>query len=146
MCNRGNTFSGNNRRLRAALDYSSEALVVSPGLSDLPPKNRRSRFAGRSRIVYRLLFCPLEAHRPLYQKLPGLFGDALIKAGAIAAVLYEVSNTLTKAAGTQGIPFIEEFTNHAPHFDLFDWLQHFFRTYEEMSLKTNATQMFILEA
>lgn len=27
--------------------------------------------------------------------------DALIKAGAIAAVLYEVSNTLTKAAGTQ---------------------------------------------
>ncbi|KAD4585497.1 hypothetical protein E3N88_23098 [Mikania micrantha] len=87
--------------------------------------------------------------------------DALIKAGAIAAVLYEVSNTLTKAAGTQahadndvkrpefydfnilpldqggvhqaimqlpeGIPFIEEFTNHAPHFDLFDWLQHFFR-------------------
>ncbi|KAI3749289.1 hypothetical protein L2E82_19896 [Cichorium intybus] len=27
--------------------------------------------------------------------------DALIKAGAIAVVLYEVSNTLTKAAGTQ---------------------------------------------
>nr|GEV30185.1 putative callose synthase 8 [Tanacetum cinerariifolium] len=98
--------------------------------------------------------------------------DALIKAGAIAAVLYEVSNTLTKAAGTQnradndvkrsefydfnilpldqggvhqaimqlpeikaavgavrnvqGIPFVEEFTKVAPHFDLFDWLQHSF--------------------
>ncbi|XP_023756013.1 putative callose synthase 8 [Lactuca sativa] len=99
--------------------------------------------------------------------------DALIKAGAIAAVLYEVSNTLTKAAGTQGnadndvnrrsefydfnilpldqggvhqaimqlteikaavaavrnvegIPFIEEFTNQKPHFDLFDWLQNSF--------------------
>ncbi|KAL8242615.1 hypothetical protein R6Q59_012917 [Mikania micrantha] len=98
--------------------------------------------------------------------------DALIKAGAIAAVLYEVSNSLTKAAGTQahadndvkrpefydfnilpldqggvhlaimqlpeikaavaavrnvqGITFIDEFTNHAPRFDLFDWLQHCF--------------------
>ncbi|KAL4588990.1 hypothetical protein LXL04_001891 [Taraxacum kok-saghyz] len=99
--------------------------------------------------------------------------DALIKAGAIAAVLYEVSNTLTKAAGTQsqgdndvnrrpefydfnilpldhggvhqaimqlpeikaaiwavrnveGIPFVEEFTNQKPHFDLFDWLQNSF--------------------
>lgn len=29
------------------------------------------------------------------------YRDSLIKAGAIAAVLYEVSNTLTKAAGTQ---------------------------------------------
>ncbi|KAI3789511.1 hypothetical protein L2E82_02310 [Cichorium intybus] len=99
--------------------------------------------------------------------------DALIKAGAIAAVLYEVSNTLTKAAGTQsqtdndvkgrsefydfnilpldqggvhqaimqlpeikaavgairnveGIPFIEEFINQKPRFDLFDWLQNSF--------------------
>ncbi|KAI3503874.1 hypothetical protein L1887_32333 [Cichorium endivia] len=33
--------------------------------------------------------------------------DALIKAGAIAVVLYEVSNTPTKAAGTQGLKIDE---------------------------------------
>ncbi|XP_024979448.1 putative callose synthase 8 [Cynara cardunculus var. scolymus] len=99
--------------------------------------------------------------------------DVLTKARVIAPVLHEVSNTLTKAAGTQahadndfkgrsefydynilpldhggvhqaimqlpeikaavgavrnviGIPFVEEFSNHEPHFDLFDWLQHCF--------------------
>ncbi|MFS7994499.1 putative 1,3-beta-glucan synthase [Helianthus anomalus] len=99
--------------------------------------------------------------------------DSLNRARQIVDVLYEVLNTLSKAAGTQahadndvkrsefydynilplyqggvhhaimqlpeikaaiaavrnveGIPFIEEFTKHASHFDLFDWLQHCFR-------------------
>ncbi|KAL8252203.1 hypothetical protein R6Q59_035896 [Mikania micrantha] len=112
-------------------------------------------------------------------------GDALIKAGAIAAVLYEVSNTLTKAAGTQAhadndvkrpefydfniLPLDQGGVHQAimqlPELAdgvLDELMKKFFknytkwckflekknkiRTYEEMSLKTNATQMFILEA
>ncbi|XP_076887720.1 putative callose synthase 8 [Bidens hawaiensis] len=41
--------------------------------------------------------------------------------------LPEIKAAVVAIRNVAGIPFIEEFTNHAPHFDLFDWLEHCFR-------------------
>ncbi|KAI7745123.1 hypothetical protein M8C21_003762, partial [Ambrosia artemisiifolia] len=148
---------------------------------DLDPKSS-GRGVGNSRLLFfrdlnrmKKLLREKRKEKVMYMKSEsGMENrDILTKARVIADVLYEVSNTLTKAAGTkahadndvkrsefydynihpldqggvhheimklpeiivaiavvrnvEGIPFIEEFTNHAPHFDLFGWLQHCFR-------------------
>ncbi|KVH93112.1 1,3-beta-glucan synthase subunit FKS1-like, domain-1 [Cynara cardunculus var. scolymus] len=41
-------------------------------------------------------------------------------------LITEIKAAVGAVRNVIGIPFVEEFSNHEPHFDLFDWLQHCF--------------------
>ncbi|KAK1414361.1 hypothetical protein QVD17_30105 [Tagetes erecta] len=52
----------------------------------------------------------------------------LDQGGVHQAIMHlpEIKAAVGAVRNIQGIPLIEELTKHAPHFDLFDWLQHHF--------------------